>query len=209
MTGNDGGYYRRSSYDYTGGERYDLTKICGLCCACFKCFGCCKDLGGCLEQCTEGIGLFCSSCIARFKVSTCCGCICDKKDDYSRRNQRKYDCRDCSCGKSKCQCYWLCGGEAAVYVCLCIIIASILLLPLMLFAIIATPFWLLGQLIASKLNSQRKFYIVVIIFIIILIPPFIIWFLLFAQVCDGYDSGKGGSTQIMCFIWSVVNTIYE
>ena len=79
---------------------------------------------------------------------------------------------------------------------------------MVLFFIIATPFWLLAQLIVSKLNSERKFYIVIVIFIISLIPPFIIWFLLFAEICDGFD-GKGGGTQIMCFLWSVVNTIYE
>ena len=140
--------------------------------------------------------------------ATWCGCFeCCKKDEFGRNKAqyRRHNCHDCNCGKLKCDCFWLCGGEAAIYVCICILFGCVLMFPVILYAMIAVPFLLIAQYITSRVDSKIEFWKVVIIFVILLIPPFVIWFLLFDDICSGQNSGGG----VLCFVWSVVNTIYE
>merc|ERR1712154_67722 len=121
-------------------------------------------------------------------------------------DEERHNCDDCGCGKAiKCDCYWLCGGEGAIYFSLCILIGMILLVPFWMFAVIATPFWLLAQCTVSRLNAKVKYWIIVVIFLIALIPPFLVWFLVLHSICHL----SVGGTHIMCLLWSVVATIYE
>lgn len=93
-----------------------------------------------------------------------------------------------------------------------LLMTSVLLLPIIIYGMIAAPFWMIAQLIVSKRKSTTNFMEVVIVFLVALIPPFFIWFITFAAVCDSDFSGfetESHGVQIMCFLWSIVNTIYE
>ena len=99
-----------------------------------------------------------------------------------------------------------------MYTDLAVVLAAVLLLPLIIYGIIATPFWMAAQCIVSKMKSTSPYWMVIVVFLVAMIPSFFIWFLTFAAVCDSNFSGletESHGVQIMCFLWSVVNTIYE
>ena len=69
--------------------------------------------------------------VTGFVNATCCGCLCKKTEIGSpRRDKRRNNCNDCGCN-----CFWLCDGEGAIYMMICIIIAIILLLPVVIYVI--------------------------------------------------------------------------
>ena len=80
-------------------------------------------------------------------------------------------------------------------------------MPLLVFVVIAAPMWMFAQCLASKVAIKTRFVFVVVMFVLAIVPSFLAWFLLFEMVCEGSDDTSGA--QVMCFVWSVVNTVYE
>lgn len=112
-------------------------------------------------------------------------------------------CSNCDCDIGDCDG----GGELLLVILVCACAIIILLLPLIVYALMAAPFWLLAQYIVSKFSAGRSFWVVVLTFICALIPPFIIWYLFWGLICDGNDNE--GFMQIMCFLWNIINIVVE
>eukprot|EP01083_Nonionella_stella_P063914 166079_1 len=156
----------------------------------------------------------CWECLEEM-MCRCDGCSCSNDDDDT-------DYRDCTvCYESLCN---ICGckgcgecedcdggGEAVVFIGIAMVIAAlcvlVFLLPVIVFACIAAPFWLFAQCLVWKLNRKVSWIVVVIIFILFLVPPCFIWAYLWTVICLGNIGNK--FMTVMCLIWSFFRTIYS
>jgi len=80
-------------------------------------------------------------------------------------------------------------------------------MPLIVFAIIAAPFWLAAQWLTSKLPPRTPWWIICMIFILALVPPAVGWFFLWGAVCGG-DHNSTVLTA-MCMIWEFFQSVMQ
>ena len=118
------------------------------------------------------------------------------------------DCGNCDlscgdCGGCDCDCGDLGGGGEVLIACFCL--AVVFLLPIIVLACIALPFWYLAQYLASKLGRDTPFWVTVIVFIVVfVIPSCFIWYALFSAVCENAD---GDGWAVVCYVWHIVQLV--
>jgi len=173
---------------------------------------CCHDCGACIDS---GCRVICDIPLRCFR---CFGnCICAPSPSQIHHHGDCGDCCDacfgilgCVCdGHHHCDCQCpdgdgagLCGGIILGIAC---VIAF--LLPLIVFAIMATPFWMAAQWLTSKLSQRVPWWIICLIFILFLIPPTVGWGFLWGWICEGNMDST--IVNVMCMIWSFFNTVMQ
>jgi len=171
----------------------------------------CNGCGECLGQICAG----CGHCLSSIRCDDCVCCIVYHTDNVGECTQCCKACCDIcgGCGNCDCKCD-NCdggGGEGIVAVCTGILVGIVcvilFLLPIVVFCMLAAPFWLLAQYFSWKLNDKAPWIVVVLIFIVFLIPPCCIWALMWTAIC--YNNMTGTFMTVMCQIWSFFYTIYS
>jgi len=228
-------YYDQATYDRTecccccdsvelrgSGHRNNNGTDCWLCYFCCRdcCMFCdCKDICNGCGECVGDTCKGCGNCLSGMQCDNCVCCVVYHTDSVGECTQCCKACCDicggCCNGCNNCDCK--CdncdggGGEGIIAVCTGILIGIVcvilFLLPIVVFCMIAAPFWLLAQWVVWKLNDKVPWVVVVFIFILFLIPPCIIWSLMWTAIC--YGNMNGTFMTVMCQIWSFFYTIYS
>ena len=146
--------------------------------------GCCGILSSLCGNCTN----------SRFRSINPCSCCIGLPG--TRANGARKDCqiKCCLCDFNTFD------GEGTMCTFISFIISIVLLFPYFLLYIIILPFWLISQYISSKLDIKRNYIITLIIFIIFTIPAFILWIILWNNICNINTNNNELGIQIFCIL---------